>query len=111
MFISLTLISAAIGSIFGGVFADRLGRKAAVIISDILLIFGPGILWYSTTLKYLLLGRVLTGLGIGVSILSSTLFLSESAPTVVRGAVVASYQVMIAVGTLVAFSFALLSIF
>jgi MFS family permease len=106
LFISVVLISAAIGSIFGGILNDKIGRKGAILVSDVLLIFGPGILWQSASMKYLLIGRLLTGMGIGISILSSTLFLSESSPSALRGAMVASYQVMIALGTLLAFAFA-----
>jgi SP family galactose:H+ symporter-like MFS transporter len=99
-------LSAAFGSIFGGIFTDKLGRKGTVLLSDILLALGPGILWYSSSLKYLLLGRILTGVGIGTSILSSSIFLAESSPTAIRGAIVSVYQLMIALGTMIAFALA-----
>lgn len=59
-------------------------------------------------MRYLLVGRILTGAGLGVSILASSIFLAESAPSKVRGNLVALYQQMVAAGTLVAF---LVSIF
>eukprot|EP00347_Sterkiella_histriomuscorum_P009881 403339517 len=106
LFISLTLLSAAIGSLFGGIITDKIGRKGAIILSDLALVLGPGILWYSSSMKYLLLGRIMTGFGIGTSILASSIFLAESAPSSVRGAIVSIYQVMIALGTMIAFGLA-----
>jgi len=87
----LTLLSAAIGSIFGGVLTDKIGRKGTIVLSDLLLILGPGILWWSSSMRYLLFGRVLTGVGLGTSIIASSIFLAESAPSSVRGAMVSIY--------------------
>lgn len=101
-------MSAAFASLFGGVFIDRVGRKAAVLVSDVFLILGPVIMFFTSEMRYLLVGRILTGAGLGVSILASSIFLAESAPSKVRGNLVALYQQMVAAGTLVAF---LVSIF
>ncbi|CDW88412.1 inositol transporter 1-like [Stylonychia lemnae] len=109
LFVSLTIACAAIGAIFGGILADRIGRKTTIIVSDLFLILGPGILWSTGTLKYLLLGRVLIGFGLGISALVSTIFLSETAPSRIRGAVVGMYQVMIALGVFFAFGASLLA--
>lgn len=101
-------MSAAISSLFGGVLIDRVGRKFAILFSDLLLVAGPLLMFFTSQMRYLFLGRILIGAGLGVSILSSSIFLAEWAPSKVRGNMVALYQQMIATGTLIAF---LLSVF
>jgi MFS family permease len=85
-----------------------MGRKPAIIFSDMLLMLGPALLWGSTSMKYLLVGRLLIGLGVGISIMASTIFLTESAPTKVRGAMVSCYHIMVALGIVLSFATGLL---
>ena len=82
---------------------DKLGRKPMIVFSDILLIIGSGLLWGSSSIQYLMAGRLFVGLGMGVSILASSVYLAEVAPTKLRGAFVSSYHVMVALGILLSF--------
>jgi len=102
--VSFAILAAALGALFGGIIADKMGRKPAIIFSDMLLIVGPAILWGASTIKYLFIGRLITGLGVGLSIMASNVFLAESSPINVRGAVVATYQIMIAVGIVASYA-------
>lgn len=96
------------GAILCGIIVDKMGRKPTIIFSDMLLILGPALLWGATTVKFLLVGRVIIGLGIGVSIMASTIFLAESSPTKVRGAMISCYHIMAAIGVVISFATALL---
>ncbi len=100
---SLAVIGAAIGALLSGIITDKLGRKPMIIFSDILLIAGPLILWGSTSIMYLMFGRFIVGVGLGISIMVSSIYLSESAPTQIRGGVVSCYSLMGALGILLSF--------
>jgi MFS family permease len=45
-----------------------------------------------------MVGRVFIGLGLGLSLMTQTVYLSELAPTHIRGSVVAVYIVLLTVG-------------
>lgn len=96
-------MGAALGALLTGILTDKMGRKPMIVFSDILLIIGSGLLWGSTSIQYLMAGRFIVGLGMGVSILASSVYLAEVAPTKLRGAFVSSYHVMVALGILLSF--------
>ena len=96
----MALLGAAIACLFTGILADRLGRKPTLIFSDIFLIIGPALLWGSSTIPYLILGRFITGIGIGSSIMVSSIYLAESSPSKLRAPIVACYQIFNAFGIL-----------
>ncbi len=100
---SLALLGAAFGALIGGIISDFLGRKPALIFSDMILILGPAILWGATTVEYLLVGRIIVGFGIGISMMVSNIYLAEYSPNKVRGAIATSYQVFVSIGVILSF--------
>ncbi|MGH8326314.1 MAG: MFS transporter [Steroidobacteraceae bacterium] len=63
--LSMELIGMAIGSIFIGNVADRIGRRRTMLGCLVLMAFGMFMVTTSTTLETLSIWRVLSGLGIG----------------------------------------------
>jgi MFS family permease len=57
----VALLGSAIGSLFGGPLADKLGRKPTVVIADVFLIAGPLLMGIADTINILLLGRFIVG--------------------------------------------------
>ncbi|HUN48613.1 MAG TPA: sugar porter family MFS transporter [Stellaceae bacterium] len=100
---SIALAGAALGAAFGGVLADRFGRKPVILLTAAIFVVGAVISAAAATLSLLLLGRLLVGIGIGVSSMLAPLYLAETAPAEARGALVSLNQLMITIGILVSY--------
>jgi MFS transporter, SP family, solute carrier family 2 (myo-inositol transporter), member 13 len=74
--------------------SDTYGRKPVVIFADILFTAGAAIMALAPTIPILMIGRVVTGLGVGIASLVVPMYLSEISPIEVRGVVVA-FDVML----------------
>jgi MFS transporter, SP family, galactose:H+ symporter len=103
MVVSIILIGALIGSLVAGVLADRIGRKWTIAITSVLFIGGAAAISLSESYTVLLLGRFISGLGVGVISVAGPLYLAEVSPPHYRGAFVACYQLAITIGILVSF--------
>ncbi len=68
---STAVFGATIGAFIGGSLSDSLGRKKTIILSDILTIIGPFIQYMAETVRTICVGRVILGLGMGISMMSS----------------------------------------
>ena len=96
------LLSCAVGSIIVGYTADALGRKWSLFIGST--IFSAGALLQALTndLPVLYVGRVVSGVGVGIMSMVVPLYITETAPTETRGQMTTSYQLMITIGILIA---------
>lgn len=101
--VSIILIGALLGSLLAGVLADKAGRKRTIAFTSALFIIGAATIALSESYEMLLIGRFVSGLGVGVIALSAPLYLAEVSPPHYRGRFVACYQLMIALGILVSF--------
>ena len=72
-------------SISGGSIAEWVGRKRTLIIGQIFMILGWIILYFASIFSLALLGRSLTGIGVGMTLPVQTLQLSEIALVKMRG--------------------------
>lgn len=91
---------AAAGALLGGRIADRRGRKPTICVCGWLFVMGT--LCMATAINYsmLLVGRIITGLGVGVSFVVAPVFISEVAPTNQRGQLNTVFDVAINGGIL-----------
>ncbi|MBV9193626.1 MAG: sugar porter family MFS transporter [Solirubrobacterales bacterium] len=97
------LLGAMVGAALAGRLSDRLGRRRLIIIAAVVFMIGALVCAFSPTVSVLVAGRVILGLAVGSAALVVPLYLSEIAPTEVRGAITSLNQLMIVVGILVAF--------
>ena len=97
------LLGAAVGAASAGPLSDRLGRRNLVIIAAILFTIGAIGAALSPNVAVLVLFRVVLGLAVGTAALVVPLYLSEIAPTEIRGAISSLNQLNIVVGILLAF--------
>jgi MFS family permease len=74
-----------------GNICETIGRKQGIILSDVLAIIGPLIQYFASTVSALCFGRLLLGFGMGISMMVSQVYLSESSPIALRGQIVPSY--------------------
>lgn len=102
--VSSITLGAVLGSVFGGPLSDRFGRKKVLMLSALCFAissFGQG---WSDSLTMLILSRLLAGIAVGIANTVTPIYISEMAPAKIRGALTASYQLVIVIGiTLVYF--------
>ena len=100
--VSISLAGAAVGSLSGSILADALGRSRAFVLDALPLLAGAALCATAQDVNAIIAGRALVGLGIGLSSALVPLYISEVAPTSIRGQLGTVNQLMICVGILVA---------
>jgi len=95
---SIGFVGMALGATFGGLLADRVGRRQVFALT--LLVYGlaTGAAALSTGLAMLLVLRFVIGLGLGAELPVASTLVSEYAPARVRGRVVVALEAFWAVG-------------
>jgi SP family galactose:H+ symporter-like MFS transporter len=101
--VSGVLAGAAVGALVGGRLADLFGRRKLLIATAI--IFGAGaiVCAVASSAETLILGRIVVGLGIGLSSGTVPVYISEVSPANARGWQVSLFQLAITVGILLAY--------
>ncbi|KAI0865961.1 general substrate transporter [Xylaria cubensis] len=99
---SVLSLGTFIGALAAGDFADCIGRRTTVLMSCVVFLIGVVFQVASAGLPLLVFGRIIAGLGVGGVSSTLILYMSESAPRKVRGAIVSGYQFCITIGLLLA---------
>jgi len=86
------------GAMFAGYFSDRFGRKKVLIVTAVLFAISSIGSAIPNTLTQFILARFIGGLGVGAASMLSPLYISEIAPSQIRGTLVSLYQLAIVVG-------------
>lgn len=103
LLVSLMSLGCLIGALAGAYTADWWGRRRSLSFGVCIFIVGNII--QITSMRswiHMMMGRFVAGLGVGNLSVGVPMFQSECAPREIRGAVVASYQLLITIGILVA---------
>jgi len=101
--VSILLIGALIGACFGGMLADRVGRKYTLFITTIIFLIGTLIVMTAHSMTTLFIGRIVVGLGIGIVSLAVPLYIAEISDPKHRGALVSLNQLAVTIGILLAY--------
>ena len=83
--ISVGLVGYVVGSLSDAVVSDRLGRRLALLVSVGMFTVGALITAFSGSFTLLLVGRFITGMGIGAEIAAAAAYLNGISPTRLRG--------------------------
>eukprot|EP00903_Cladosiphon_okamuranus_P008516 g8180.t1 len=106
---SLNLVAAA-GGLVAGTVSDTLGRKRSIAAACLVFITGSIIKIAAQSFGVLLLGRIVTGVGVGCGFVVAPVYIAEITPPHVRGRLTAltdiSINMGIVIGYLVAFGVA-----
>ncbi|KAI4320325.1 hypothetical protein MLD38_033821 [Melastoma candidum] len=100
--VSTLLAGATIGSFTGGSLADQFGRTRTFQLDAIPLTIGALLCATAQSVQTMLIGRLLAGIGIGITSAIVPLYISEISPTEIRGALGSVNQLFICVGILAA---------
>lgn len=96
--VSAVLIGAFTSSLVSGRLADYIGRKRLLIIDAVIFIIGTAFSSMATSVSWLVTGRIIVGVGIGISSYIAPLYISEISPPHRRGVLVSLNQLAITVG-------------
>src|SRR5919205_2806641 len=103
LIVASLLLGAAVGAGSAGPLSDRLGRRNLILIAAVTFAVGAIGAALSPSVAVLILFRIVLGLAVGAAALTVPLYLSELAPTEIRGAITSLNQLMITVGILAAY--------
>ncbi|XP_009131524.1 plastidic glucose transporter 4 isoform X1 [Brassica rapa] len=100
--VSALLAGATVGSFTGGTLADKFGRTRTFQLDAIPLAIGAFLCATAQSVQTMIVGRLLAGIGIGISSAIVPLYISEISPTEIRGALGSVNQLFICIGILAA---------
>ncbi|KAG6743126.1 hypothetical protein POTOM_054072 [Populus tomentosa] len=100
--VSTLLAGATVGSFTGGALADKFGRTRTFQLDAIPLTIGAVLCATAQSVQTMIIGRLLAGIGIGISSAIVPLYISEISPTEIRGALGSVNQLFICIGILLA---------
>jgi SP family arabinose:H+ symporter-like MFS transporter len=101
--VSSALAGCLIGAAIAGFLADRFGRKKVLFLAAALFIICsigsamPAAPWH------LAVARIIGGTGIGIASMLSPMYIAEISPPKLRGGLIATYQLAITLGIVVAY--------
>ena len=98
MAVSITVGAAAVACALSGMPLQWYGRKPIIIVSCACYVMGSLVLAVAGSFAVLFTGRLLLGLGVGLSSIAVPVYLAELSPPAFRGRIVSSYTLSIVVG-------------
>lgn len=101
--VGILYLGGGIGAAAGGTLCDTLGRKTAILVTDVIFAIGALILCWASSLEELVVGRIVMGFAIAVSGIADVAYLDEMAPKEWRGAIVSVNEACISLGFLLAY--------
>ena len=103
MIVAAMMAGAAVGAIGGGWLSHRFGRRVTLLISGVIFVVGAVGCAVAMSANTLIVMRGLLGIAVGISSYIAPIYLSEMSPERNRGALIASYQLSIMIGILLAY--------
>ena len=101
--VSVLIIGAMIGAGVGGRLNERLGRWRVLLITAIIFTIGPFGFIFAENVGLVIAARFTLGLSAGLAAVTLPVYLSEIAPTRIRGAVTSFYNFAIVTGQFMGF--------
>ncbi|KAJ5890344.1 uncharacterized protein N7473_006572 [Penicillium subrubescens] len=105
LIVAMLSIGTLVGALVGAPVADFIGRKwsisvwcAILIVGLVVQITAPSGHWYQ-----MVVGRTITGLGVGGCSLLVPMYQGESSPRHIRGAMISCYQLFVTLGIFLAY--------
>lgn len=104
----LVVASVPLGALFGaivsGYFAQGLGRRRSLMFTAVLFLIGTFFAAFAPTIHFVIVGRVIMGLAIGISAMVAPMYLAEISPPDNRGSIIFFFQLAITIGIFVSFA-------
>jgi len=97
------VIGEVVGALLGGVLANKLGRKVSMVLVAAGYALFALLSGLTPNLEVLVAARLFLGLTVGVSIVVVPVFVAESSPAKIRGAMLVAYQVATVFGIILGY--------
>ncbi|KAK7207678.1 sugar transporter [Myxozyma melibiosi] len=101
--VSIMQIGAFLGALLNSPLADRLSRKYSIALANVSYFVGACLQASAMNVTMMFVGRLISGFGVGQLSMVVPLYISEIAPSNIRGSAVSLQQLAIASGIMVAF--------
>jgi sugar porter (SP) family MFS transporter len=101
--VSSLVLGAMLGAATSGQLSDRVGHRRLLLFAGWLFIVGALAAAASPSAEVLIIARLVLGVAVGIASSQVPLYLSEMAPTKIRGAVVSLNQIMVVFGVVCAY--------
>jgi SP family galactose:H+ symporter-like MFS transporter len=92
-----------LGTMATGYLSDRFGRRIMILIGSLLFSVGVLLVVYQASFYHMLFGRLIAGLAVGILSVAIVSYLSEIAPSPIRGKSVTLFQLFLTAGILLAY--------
>jgi MFS family permease len=103
LLVGILNVVSGFGGLLSGRLADSLGRRPSAALACVITIVGACLMAASSSFAMLLVGRVITGVGVGCCFHVAPLYLAEIAPKHVRGKLISFFDLFINVGILIGY--------
>ncbi|MDQ6919982.1 MAG: sugar porter family MFS transporter [Candidatus Dormibacteraeota bacterium] len=97
------VVGEVLGAIVGGPLANLIGRKRTMLLLAISYAVFALLSGVAVSVQMLVVARFLLGLTVGISVVVVPVFVAESSPAQIRGALMVLYQVATVVGIILAY--------
>jgi SP family galactose:H+ symporter-like MFS transporter len=101
--VSSVVLGAVFGAVAGGTLTDRFGRRIVLIVTAGLFALGAVGTALAPTVFWLVIGRLIVGMAIGVASFTAPLYISEISPVTLRGRFVSFNQIALTSGIVIAY--------
>ncbi|KAG9280426.1 proton myo-inositol cotransporter [Astyanax mexicanus] len=102
LLVSGAVAAAALSALVGGALNGLLGRRVCVLLASCVFAIGGVVLSAAPGKEVLLVGRLLVGLGLGISSMTVPVYIAEASPPHLRGQLVTVNTLFITAGQFVA---------
>jgi len=102
--VSVLYVGSILGSIFGGILCDNLGRWNTIQIQNILFVIGALLSGLANNFIILCFGRFIIGIASAISGIADVPYLNEISPPAYRGFLSSQYEMAISIGVLLSFT-------
>ncbi|KAN0006981.1 hypothetical protein ACTFIU_005174 [Dictyostelium citrinum] len=106
MLVSSVLFGAMVGSFLSGFFVDIFGRKKTLLANNLFYLLGPLLCSVGKNYATLLIGRLITGVGVGIASSVVPLYITEISPPSFRGSLGLLRQSTVTLGIMLSSLFA-----
>jgi SP family myo-inositol transporter-like MFS transporter 13 len=100
--VTSTVVMCAVSSLAAGPLNMRFGRRSVILAAALIFTFGALVMGVSPNYEFLVLGRLIIGIGIGFASLTTPIYIAEVAPSNLRGRLVTVNTLCIASGQFIA---------
>lgn len=91
------------GSLAGGRTSDLIGRKWTMALAAVIFQAGAAVMTFAHSFQVLMIGRFLAGIGIGLGVMITPVYIAEISPTNNRGSLTSFPEIFINIGILLGY--------